>query len=157
MCESGKSISIRDLNFNFLGCADPDCPNINPDDMKIMWDAAKPKLGKEHVGKIIITSTPRGNIYYKELYQNYKDMAETKLIGSIHVVTDTETGQEKIGDVEGGLNDMMLEDHIRKHGHMGLLETLGNMIAKVLDVHHGIERKLNEHADSINENDVKEQ
>jgi len=79
-------------------------------------------------------------------------MGETELLGAINVVTDTETNQEKIGEIQGGFNEIKLREHIRKHGHAGLLETLGDMIAKTLDIHHDIQRKLMEHADSINEN-----
>lgn len=54
-------------------------------------------------------------------------MAETKQIGSICIVTDSETSYQNIGDVEGGFDDIQLKDHIQKHGHAGLLNSLAYM------------------------------
>jgi len=39
---------------------DPDIPNLSPDQLKRMWKAAKPRLGK-YIGKVIICST-KGDI-----------------------------------------------------------------------------------------------
>lgn len=54
-------------------------------------------------------------------------MAEMKQIGSISVVTDTETGMYHMGEVGGGFDDQKLKQHIKKYGHIELLETLAYM------------------------------
>ena len=51
-------------------------------------------------------------------------MAEHKQIGSVSIVTDTETGQEKIGDVAGGFNSDELKEHIKKYGTKDLLQIM---------------------------------
>lgn len=61
-------------------------------------------------------------------------MSETKLITSIYVVTDSESGSDKIGDIEGGFfSHGFLDEHIKNHGSEMLLETLANMISRVMD------------------------
>lgn len=63
-------------------------------------------------------------------------MAETKLITSLHVVTDSETHYDNIGDIDGGMfNEEWLENHIEKHGVTGLLERLSMMITQVCNTH----------------------
>lgn len=61
-------------------------------------------------------------------------MAETKVITQVHVVLDTETGQEQIGDIEGGgFNEDWLRKHIAKHGTAQLLHTISYMAFQVID------------------------
>lgn len=65
-------------------------------------------------------------------------MAEYKNIGSISVVTDTETGQEKIGDVEGGFDSIALVEHVKSYGVTGLLRTLAYMNYQVIETLHKV-------------------
>lgn len=61
-------------------------------------------------------------------------MAETKIINRLSVVTDTETGQENIGDIDGGMFDEeWLKEHVRNHGSEGLLEKLAFMTYQVVE------------------------
>lgn len=61
-------------------------------------------------------------------------MAETYKITSLSVVIDTETNQEKIGDIEGGgFDQLWLESHIKHYGSSGLLETISWMTYQVVD------------------------
>lgn len=51
-------------------------------------------------------------------------MAETKLITSIYVVTDSETSYDNIGDIDGGgIDKEWLKKHIASHGADGLFKT----------------------------------
>lgn len=54
-------------------------------------------------------------------------MAERKRIGSISIITDSETSYDNIGDVDGGFSDTELKRHIEAHGHEGLCEKLTAM------------------------------
>jgi hypothetical protein len=54
-------------------------------------------------------------------------MAERKQIGSISIITDSETSYDNIGDVDGGFSDTELRKHIEAHGHEGLCEKLTAM------------------------------
>ena len=54
-------------------------------------------------------------------------MAETKTIGRISVVTDSETSYDNIGDIDGGFDEQALRQHIQHHGAAGVLEKLGWM------------------------------
>ena len=54
-------------------------------------------------------------------------MAERKTIGSISVITDSETSYDNIGDVDGGFSETELKKHIEAHGHEGLCEKLTAM------------------------------
>lgn len=66
-------------------------------------------------------------------------MAETKIITSLHVVTDTETGQEKIGDIDGGcFDDNWLYNHVMQHGAGRLLEVIAWMTYQVVNVQRKI-------------------
>lgn len=65
-------------------------------------------------------------------------MAEDKRIGTISVITDTETGQEKIGDVQGGFDEIQLKEHIKNYGIGGLLETITWMNFQVWQMHREI-------------------
>lgn len=46
----------RNFVQEFYGTADPDTPNISPEQLAKMWDQARPKI-KGMKGKIIITGT----------------------------------------------------------------------------------------------------
>ena len=78
-------------------------------------------------------------------------MAESKQIGGIYIVTDTETGQEQIGDVDGGFDDAELKKHIEKYGHEGLCEKLIAMSWKVWDTLREINSEKDK-AQSVNAN-----
>lgn len=68
-------------------------------------------------------------------------MAETKLISSLYVVTDSETYYEKIGDIDGGLIDQdWLRKHIINHGSHGLLFKLSSMISSVVEMQYEVMR-----------------
>ncbi len=54
-------------------------------------------------------------------------MAETKKIASISIIIDSETSYDKIGDVEGGFDELELKQHIEKYGHQALCEKLTAM------------------------------
>ena len=61
-------------------------------------------------------------------------MSEWKTLGKISVITDTDNGYDRVGEVSGsfGYPPARLKEHIRKHGHGELLETLGWMTAQVM-------------------------
>ena len=60
-------------------------------------------------------------------------MSETKEITRLHVVIDSETYYDNIGDIDGGLfNDEWLEQHIKSHGTEQLIEKLASMQMQVL-------------------------
>ena len=62
-------------------------------------------------------------------------MAETKEVTRIHVVTDSDNGYEHIGDIDGGhFEKKWLRNHIRNHGHQGLLDSLAWMTFQVWDM-----------------------
>lgn len=68
-------------------------------------------------------------------------MAETKLITSIYVVTDSETYYDNIGDIDGGLIDQnWLKKHISNHGSQGLLHKLSSIISHVIEVENEVLR-----------------
>lgn len=58
-------------------------------------------------------------------------MAERKTIGTISVITDSETSYDNIGDIDGGFSETELKKHIQSHGHSGLCEKLSAMSAQV--------------------------
>lgn len=61
-------------------------------------------------------------------------MAETKIITRLSVVTDTETGRENIGDIDGGMFDEeWLKEHVRYHGSEGLLKQIAIMTYQVIE------------------------
>jgi len=70
----GTSIDIASINMAFFGSADPDCPNISKEQLEQMWDKAMPKLKKDNIGRVIITSTASNNsgIEFKKLWENGK-------------------------------------------------------------------------------------
>ena len=56
----------RYINLDFI---DPDFIDISTEDMKKVWRMCRPKIKPGYVGKLIITSTPRGdNHFCKELF-----------------------------------------------------------------------------------------
>ena len=61
-------------------------------------------------------------------------MSEWKTLGKISVITDTENGYDRVGEVSGsfGYQTDQLKEHIRKYGHAEVLETLGWMTAQVM-------------------------
>lgn len=61
-------------------------------------------------------------------------MAERKTIGTISIITDSETSYDNIGDVDGGFSEAELKKHIMTHGHQGLCEKLTAMSWQVWNV-----------------------
>ena len=62
-------------------------------------------------------------------------MAETKEITRLHVVVDSETYYENIGDIDGGMFDSeWLEGYIRRHGSEKLIKKLAYMQRQVVDM-----------------------
>lgn len=61
-------------------------------------------------------------------------MSEWKTLGEISVITDTDNGYDRVGEVGGsfGYPPDQLKEHIRKYGHAEVLETLGWMTAQVM-------------------------
>ena len=61
-------------------------------------------------------------------------MSEWKTLGKISVITDTDNGYDRVGEVSGsfGYPPEQLKEHIRKYGHAEVLETLGWMMAQVM-------------------------
>jgi len=57
-------------------------------------------------------------------------MSETRTLGRISVITDTDNGYERIGETQGGFQDD-LKEHIRKYGSEDVLMTLARMISQV--------------------------
>lgn len=70
-------------------------------------------------------------------------MSETKTIGSISIITDTETSYEHIGDVDGGFDSIQLKEHIKKYGTTGLLEKMAWMNFQIWETY----RELNAEKD----------
>lgn len=79
-------------------------------------------------------------------------MSETKRIGGIHVITDTENGYDRVGEVYGGFESEDLMRHVRNYGHEELLTTLALMTAQVIEVYKTIqlEKRLAEPPDQLN-------
>lgn len=71
-------------------------------------------------------------------------MAERKTLGTISVITDSETSYDNIGDVDGGFSSDGLKSHIQNHGHEGLCEKLAYMNWQVWETL----RKINEEKNS---------
>lgn len=61
-------------------------------------------------------------------------MSEWKTLGKISVITDTDNGYDRVGEVSGsfGYPPDQLKEHIRRYGHAEVLETLGWMTAQVM-------------------------
>ncbi len=62
-------------------------------------------------------------------------MSERKTIARISVITDTENGYDRVGEVDGsfGYPPTELKEHIRKYGHSEILETLAHMSSQVME------------------------
>ena len=72
-------------------------------------------------------------------------MGERKEITRLHVLTDSETSYDNIGDIDGGMfNEEWLKQHIISHGTEGLLEKLGGMIRQVLNTKYDYNREKSE-------------
>ena len=77
-------------------------------------------------------------------------MAEIKKITTLYVVTDTETGQEKIGDIDGGCFPIdFLEKHIRAYGAQGLLEKLAYMTSAVVRAKYSVDCEKSDQRNKI--------
>ena len=76
-------------------------------------------------------------------------MSEWKTLGKIEVITDTDNGYDRMGEVSGGF-DGQWRDHISKYGHSELLETLMSMASEVLLC----ARELRQERESLNVDDV---
>lgn len=62
-------------------------------------------------------------------------MAETKEITRLHVVIDSETPYDHIGDIDGGLFDeVWLESYVKSHGIEKLIIRLSRMQHQVLSM-----------------------
>ena len=61
-------------------------------------------------------------------------MSEWKTLGKVSVITDTDNGYDRVGEVSGsfGYPPDQLKEHIRKYGHAEVLETLGWMTSQVM-------------------------
>jgi hypothetical protein len=68
-------------------------------------------------------------------------MSEWKTLGKIEVITDTDNGYDRIGEVGGGFgwppDDLKI--HIRKYGHVELLETLARMTGQVMECYRELQ------------------
>ena len=74
--------------------------------------------------------------------------AETKILATINVVTDTDVSYYHIGDVEGSFEKYQLKEYIKKHGHEKLCSQLAYLQFQVWDTL----REVNSEKDS---NDTK--
>lgn len=77
-------------------------------------------------------------------------MTAFKELGKISIVTDTETGQERIGDAAGGFDDFKLKEHIREYGTENLLKTMAWMNFQIWQTY----RELNAEKDREMQNSV---
>ena len=77
-------------------------------------------------------------------------MAETKEITRLYVVTDSDTHYDNIGDIDGGLfNEEWLEQHIKSHGTEQLIEKLASMQMQVLSMKRKIQREISDKNDAV--------
>lgn len=76
-------------------------------------------------------------------------MAERKTLGTISVITDSETSYDNIGDVDGGFSPTELKSHIENHGHEGLCERLAYMSWQVWEALREINQEKNS-GDAVN-------
>lgn len=60
-------------------------------------------------------------------------MADTKTIGIVKVITDTDKSYEHFGEVQGGFDPKLLKEHIAKYGIKEVLEMLNYMNWQVRD------------------------
>jgi hypothetical protein len=73
-------------------------------------------------------------------------MAETKVITSLFVVTDSETSYDNIGDIDGGgFDEKWLKDHIKNHGIDQLLKSIAWMNYQVFQTYRDVNsERMNE-------------
>lgn len=72
------------------------------------------------------------------------NMAEVKRINSLFVVTDSETYNDKIGDIDGGGFDKeWLKTHIKKYGPQQLFEKLAWMNYQIYDIIREVNEEQN--------------
>lgn len=71
--------------------------------------------------------------------------AETKKLGEVFFVTDTDVSSYQIGEVFGAFQQERLEDYIRSHGHEKLCSQLGYMQFQVWET----ARKINGEDDRL--------
>lgn len=78
-------------------------------------------------------------------------MPENKLLGTISVLTDSETSYDNIGDTYGGFNEPDLTNHIKNHGIEGLSTTLSFMHTQMVEALRKVNReKENENPPQAN-------
>ena len=73
-------------------------------------------------------------------------MSEMKTLGRITVITDTENGYDRIGEVSGSFGwppDELLY-HVRKYGHAEVLDVLARMTAQVIECANAVQREKND-------------
>ena len=68
-------------------------------------------------------------------------MAESKVIGSISIVTDSETHYDNIGDVDGGFDMDQLKNHVKNYGPHQICERLTAMSWQVWETLREINRE----------------
>ena len=66
--------------------------------------------------------------------------ATTKTLGEIDYVTDTDTGDYKVGEVSGGFSKIELMNYIKTYGHEGLCAQLGFMQHQIFEAVNEISR-----------------
>lgn len=75
-------------------------------------------------------------------------MTERKRIASISVITDDDCGMYYIGELDGGFEPGVLQDHIERHGSEGLLKKLALMTHNVVEAERQVrQRKQSDGAD----------
>lgn len=68
-------------------------------------------------------------------------MAERKTIGTVTVITDSETHYDNMGDVSGGFSEAELHNHIEQYGYEQLLSSLTYMQWQVWEAVRDINSK----------------
>ena len=77
-------------------------------------------------------------------------MSEQKKITSLYVITDTENGYEKIGDIDGGgFDSEWLKNHIKNYGTDGLFKKIAWMNYQVFQTMRDINEENYENYDNI--------
>ena len=76
-------------------------------------------------------------------------MPESERLGTIRVITDTDTDMYEVGEVDGGFDRQRLRQHLECYGVTGVLKTLAHMTAMVVEEARDIALTTgNEHAQS---------
>ena len=68
-------------------------------------------------------------------------MAERKTIGTVTVITDSETSYDNMGDVSGGFSEVDLHNHTEHYGYDQLLSSLTYMQWQVWEAVRDINSK----------------